>query len=75
MTKFIEEQIAIYQAGIAEIESRRPDLKTEDIHARGEDEDARNLIVYRASLLTLQSTLERHRRLNGETDEHSEEPI
>lgn len=75
MTKFIEEQIAIYQAGIAEIESRRPDLKAEDIHPSGEDEDARNLIIYRASLLTLQSTLERHRRRNGETDEHHEKSI
>ena len=59
MKRFIEEQIAIYQAGIAEIVSRRRDLTAEEIHPTAQDEDARSLIAYRASLRTLRSVHER----------------
>lgn len=82
MKKFLEEQIAIYQGGIAEIQSRRPDLTAEDIHPTGDDEDARSLIAYRASVRTLQSVHERLRHAEavatnsdpGETRSLANEP-
>ena len=57
LTQFIKEQIGIHRAAIMEIEGRRPDLRTDNVRAVPNDEDARQIIVLRASLGALERTI------------------
>jgi len=59
---YIKEQIEIHRAAIAKIEDRRPDLKADRVRAAPNDEDARQIIVLRASLTALERGLDEQSR-------------